>query len=106
MSFDNALADPTCESWFTKRLRFSRASFQEICRFLRVRGVRFAHSVTKKHSYEKCAATLYFFASVAGYSETADAMGMAKIYVIGIVDEVVRVLYDAADDVIYSRMSS
>ncbi|KAE9061277.1 hypothetical protein PF010_g29876 [Phytophthora fragariae] len=101
LSFDNALYDHRSEGWFTKHLRCSRSSFREICGFLRARGVRFAQATIKKHSYEKkCAAALYFFASVAGYSEVADAVGMAKSYVIDIVDEVVRVLYDAADDVI------
>nr|KAE8919287.1 hypothetical protein PF009_g30404 [Phytophthora fragariae] len=101
LSFDNALYDHRSEGWFTKHLRCSRSSFREICGFLRARGVRFAQATIKKHSYEKkCAAALYFFASVAGYSEVADAVGMAKSYVIDIVDEVVRVLYDTADDVI------
>ncbi|KAJ8525109.1 hypothetical protein ON010_g16006 [Phytophthora cinnamomi] len=55
----------------------------------------------QKHSYErKVAAALYFLAFVSGYVETALTLGMGNSYVIDIVDEVVRVLHEAADDVI------
>ncbi|KAE9293343.1 hypothetical protein PR003_g24527 [Phytophthora rubi] len=101
LQFDSVLVDPICEGWFKKHLRCSRCSFLEICRFLHDRGIAFAHAAIKKHSYEKkVAAALYFLASVGGYAEVADAMKMTRSYVIDIVDEVVRVLNEAADSVI------
>ncbi|KAE9289727.1 hypothetical protein PF008_g25818 [Phytophthora fragariae] len=99
--FDKMLREASYESWFTKNLRCSRLSFLEIARFLRERGVVFANAAVKQHSYEKkVAAALFFLASVSGYREAGGALGMSKSYVIDIVDEVVRVLCEAADAVI------
>ncbi|KAJ8526119.1 hypothetical protein ON010_g15060 [Phytophthora cinnamomi] len=99
LQFDNALVDPLCEGWFRRHLRCSRRSFLEICCFLRARGIVFANAAVKQRLYEKkVAAALDFQASVSGFVDTADAIGITNTYVIDIINEVVRVLYEAADD--------
>ncbi|KAL3671894.1 hypothetical protein V7S43_002561 [Phytophthora oleae] len=101
LHFDALLTAASCEAWFVDNLRCSRSSFIAITRFLHLYDILFATAASKKYSYEKkVAAALHFFASSGGYRETAAAMGMNKSYVIDIVDEVARVLYAVADDVI------
>jgi hypothetical protein len=101
LHFNGLLRGAEYEAWFPENLRCSRSSFVAIAGFLRQRGVVFANAVERKHSFEKkIAAALYFVASSGGYRETASAMGMNKSYVVDIVDEVARVLYRAAGEVV------